>query len=340
MTLSAGAAPADTDRSSARAVRSPARTGPPPTSAIRSLARRQDAVVTTTQCLELGVDRSWVARRVRTGQWQRLYRGVLVTHSGPVPWRTRARAALLYAGEGAALSHDAAAFLHGFTSTPPRVIDVCIPEPRRVTPAGGLRIHRRRRAIAASGALHVVRPAATVLDLLDRARSSDDAVGLICAAVRARTSPEQILAALDGRPNARRRRIIVDLLGSVTEGVESALELRYHRDVERRHGLPRAELQVRDVVDGRWIRADCVYRGLGVRVELDGWLAHPGGRTDDDVWRDNAVVLARAELTLRYRWRHVYATACRTAAQVEGALRSRGWPGRARRCGPACPVGR
>lgn len=75
-----------------------------------------------------------------------------------------------------------------------------------------------------------------------------------------------------------------------------------------------------------------------MRVELDGRLAHPFGRTDADVWRDNAVVLAHAELTLRYRWAHVAVAPCRTARQVAGALRAGGWRSRPARCSPACPV--
>lgn len=86
------------------------------------------------------------------------------------------------------------------------------------------------------------------------------------------------------------------------------------------------------------MRADCVYRGRGVRVELDGGLGHPGGRTDKDTWRDNAVGMEHLELTLRYRWAHVAGRPCDTAAQVATALRSRGWAGTPTPCGPNCPV--
>lgn len=93
---------------------------------------------------------------------------------------------------------------------------------------------------------------------------------------------------------------------------------------------------MRHVLDGRWVRADRVFDGLGVRVELDGQLAHPHGSTDRDVWRDNAVLVERAELTLRYRWTHVTSSPCATAAQLATALHARGWRGTLRRCGPAC----
>lgn len=134
------------------------------------------------------------------------------------------------------------------------------------------------------------------------------------------------------------RALLLELLGEAEPGIESPLEHRYARDVERRHGLPRARAQVRDRVGGRWIRADRVYEGLGVRVELDGRLAHPTGRTDDDTWRDNSVVIERSEVTLRYRWRHVAVEPCATAGQVASALRARGWTGGATRCSPTCAL--
>ncbi len=75
-----------------------------------------------------------------------------------------------------------------------------------------------------------------------------------------------------------------------------------------------------------------------MRCELDGELAHPGGRTDSDTWRDNAVLIERGDITLRYRWGHVALTPCATAAQVAAALRLRGWRGAPRACKPDCPV--
>ncbi len=308
----------------------------PVPSGIRALAARQDGVITRGQCLGFGTSPKWVSAQVSSGRWQRLHTGVMVTHSGPVLWRTRAHAALLYAGPGAALSDGSAGFLYEMVQRPPQLIHVSIPEARRVAPSAGLVIRRCRRLEVVPGSLAVVSRGQTVIDLLRDATSDDEAVNLICAAVRAGTWPEQILAALASRPRVRRRALLVELIGAVADGIESPLELRYHRDVERRHGLPSAQLQVRHVLDGRWVRADRLYDGLGVRVELDGELAHPGGRTDADVWRDNAVLIERNELTLRFRWRHVRVTPCATAAQVDAALRSRGWSGTARSCGPAC----
>lgn len=304
------------------------------------LAAQQDGVVSRAQVLALGGSPGLVTRAVDSGRWRRLFPGVVATHSGPVPWIARAQAAALYAGRGAALSHAAAGHVLGFVRTAPRTIDVSVPAARRVRSQPGLRVHRRRSVPVLPWSPPLVTAPATVLDLVELASTEDGVVSLVAAAVRARVRADAIASEIACRPRLRNRGLLVELLRHVGEGVESALELRYRRDVERRHGLPRSTLQVRERVGGRWIRADALYVGMGVRVELDGSLGHPGGRTDADTWRDNAVAIERRDLTLRYRWSHVVGGACATAAQVEAALRTRGWQGRARPCSPTCPAGR
>ncbi|UZN03348.1 hypothetical protein [Cellulomonas sp. S1-8] len=304
--------------------------------AVRARVVRQDGVATTGQLALGGIGPTVTARRVRAGHWQRMFRGVVVLQSGPVTWRQRARAALLAAGPGAALSHRSAGFVHGFVASPGAVIVVSVPADRLVGPQPGLVVVRRRRMPHAGGALRCVGPEATLLDLVQDARDEDAAVGVLCDAVRTGALPLRVLGELAARPWQGRRSLVVDVLGDPDARVESPLERRYDRDVERAHGLPRSRAQVRQVVDGRWVRADRVFEGWGVRVELDGRLAHPDGRTDRDTWRDNAVLVERTELTLRYRWRHVASTPCATATQLATALTTRGWRGPALRCGPTC----
>lgn len=305
---------------------------------IAALGDRQSGAVTTAQVVAAGGDRAWLSRRVASGRWQRLHRGVVATYSGPLAWSTTAWGALLYAGRGAALSHASAAYRQGLTSTAPRVIDVTVPSARRVAPTGGVHVHHRTGRLLASGRPPTTWRGDTVVDLVAAARSVDDAVGWVCRAARAGASPPEIADALARRRPFRNAALLGEIVAEVRAGIESPLERRYHRDVEGRHALPRAHLQVCEVVRGLWIRADGIYEGYGVRVELDGNLGHPGGRTDADTWRDNAVLLASADLTLRYRWRHVAATPCATAAQLAEALARGGWRGKPRRCGPHCAV--
>lgn len=304
--------------------------------AVAARTRHRQGVVRTAELLRWGADPSWVRRQVDAARWQRLHRGVLLTHSGPVSWTTRAWAAVLYSGPGTAISHRSAAVALGWATSRGGPIEVSVPRTRRVSATPGVLLHHRATMPPVTAGLPTVVRQDTVIDLLAQTRSDDDAVAWICEAVRQGTRPDDVLDALARRRRVRRRELLVDLLASVADGVESALEHRYRRDVENAHGLPRGVLQERQKVDGRWIRADCLYPEWRVRCELDGRLAHPFGRTDADTWRDNAVLLERGDLTLRYRWSHVAAHPCRTAVQVATALRSRGWRGSPRPCGPSC----
>jgi len=238
------------------------------------------------------------------------------------------------------LGFEAAAHEQGWLARPPRTLDVWVPATRQVRDQAAVRLHRRQDLPE-----HRVRTdppttrrEITVLDLVTRCADADAVVGVVTRAVRAGTSPQVVLEVLDTRPAQRWRRLLRDVLGEAEEGVESPLEWHYHRDVERAHGLPRSALQARRKVGGWWIRVDSRCERHRMRVELDGELAHPGGRTDDDTWRDNEAVIGTDEITLRYRWSHVVGSPCATAAQVARAAQARGWEDEPRRCGPRCTV--
>lgn len=306
---------------------------------MRRLAAGQADVVTVGQLVRAGADHAWIARQLRGGHWQRLHHGVIVVHSGPVGWGSRAWAALLHAGPGAALSHTTAAHVLRIRAVADdRPIEVSIPERRRVAAVAGVVVHRRRTMPPLTPGTPTVVGLHTVVDAASRARSTDDVIGWVTDGVRAGVPVEGLRQVLAGRQRLRHGALLRELLEEARRGVESPLELRFVRDVERRHRLPRSRAQVPDVIDGIGMRADRWYEGLGVRVELDGVTGHPGGRTDRDTWRDNAVLVVRGEITLRYRWRHVAVGPCATAAQVAAALRGRGWAGRPRRCSPACVI--
>lgn len=302
---------------------------------VRRLADAQHGVVSLEQAVTAGMADDRAQRLVRAGAWQRLHPGVFATYSGPVTWSARSRGALLHAGRGAALSHASAAHVHGIVATPPRTVEVVVPHGRKVVTGRGLRVRQRRQLVIEDRGLPVVPRGTTVLDLVAGARSDDEAVRIVGEALRRRVAAEEILDALHTRARQRHRRLLLDVLAPGS-GVESPLEHRYRRDVERRHGLPTAVRQRWDLVEGRWTRADAVYEPYGVRAELDGESGHPGGRTDSDVWRDNAVLVHRSDVTLRYRWSHVVGDPCGTAAQVALALMAGGWGGTPRRCRPGC----
>lgn len=311
---------------------------------INRMAGQSWFVLTRSQLEEIGVSVTWIRSQVDHRIWRRAYPGVYITHAGHPTWDTRVVAALAYAGKGAALSHATAGdwWFESEATRAQRVsntVEISVPARRTVVAQRGLRIHRRRTVPAVwEGRIAVTTAAETAVDLACLAKKEDDVVGVLTRALRV-AEPADIRAAVAGRSRVRRRELLLDILTDATAGMESPLERHYHRDVEVDHGLPVSELQVREQLPGSRIRADCRYRRWQVRVELDGKLAHTGGRTDKDTWRDNAALLASREVTLRYRWTHVVGTPCRTAQQVVDALRLGGWEGQPRRCGrPGCRV--
>lgn len=311
-------------------------------------ASGQHGLVTSADIRAAGLAECWVSRRVTSGMWQRVHRGVYAPFPGTPTWEQRARAALLYAGPRAVLSHRSAGYLHRLLAEPPELIEVLIPYPVVLRAAPELGIHRTRRSL---GAVQPSRPGEefeglrcredveTVLDLIEVAATDREILDLVIAAFQQRISPRFLANRARRRHDLRHRPHLLRLIAETPDGVESELERRYHDVVERAHGLPTAVRQRRERVRGRWIRSDCSYEGFGLLVELDGEFAHPGRATSADITRDNDALVSRDERTLRFRWVHTHVPeACVAAAQVGGGLRRGGWTRVPTPCGPECTV--
>jgi hypothetical protein len=282
--------------------------------------------------------------RVTSGRWQQVYPGVYTTFNGSLGHGSRLWAAVFSAGPGAVLSHETAAELHQLADERARLIHVMIPESRHVTAAEGVRLHRSARiveAVQTQGYPPRTTVEETVLDLTQTARSFDDVCGWVTRAIARELTDEATLkAAMTKRGRLRWRTDLREILEAAVTGDHSVLEFRYHRDVERAHGLPEPGRQVPFTAkDGRRGRRDRVYDEYGVIVELDGRLAHPPENRRRDKARDNAAAAA-GQQSLRYDWEAVTQRPCATAAEVIGVLREHGWRGRPKPCSPGCPVRR
>jgi hypothetical protein len=311
-------------------------------SEISALAQRQAGAISRQQLLDAGLNPQLIIRRIERGRWQQLYRGVYATFSGLPPRETWLWAAILSAGEGAVLSHQTAAELHGLLDPPADAIYVTVPSTRRVATRGLIirtsgRVKQARQANRAPARTSVEE---TVLDLVQLAPGFDDVCGWITKACAKRlTTEEKLRTALAMRKKMRWRAELDDVLAAAGSGIYSVLEYRYLRDVERAHGLPRSRHQVRAVIDGKVVYRDAYYEEYQVAVELDGRLAHP----DDERWRDShrdTQAGVQGVQTCRYGWRDVYARACQTALLQAQILRLRGWRGIPKPCSAGCPVGR
>jgi hypothetical protein len=300
----------------------------------------QQGVVTSAQLIQAGITKDMIKSKVRCGRWQRSYRGVYATFSGELGRPAALWAGVLSAGTGAMLSHRTAAELGRLSDSPSDLIHVTVPSGRRVTKMPGIVVHYSARV---SQALHPAllppqtRIEETILDLAGTAKTIDNAMAWVVAGLGRRlTTQARLRASMDERARLRWRRELGELLTEDAAGLHSILERRYHRDVERPHGLPAGSRQAHVRRDDRSEYRDRLYDAYLVAVELDGEVAHPSDARWKDIHRDNAAA-TDGIITLRYGWFDVTTRPCLVAAEVASVLSRRGFTG-ARPCSPNCPV--
>lgn len=322
---------------------SPATSPRPPAAeaALADLAEAQCGAVARRQLRELGLGRRVVRAHLRARRWQRPYPGTYVLFTGPLPPLTRLWAAVLYAGTQAVASHESAAWLDGLRSDLPATVDVCVPHGRRHRGSRpGVRVRQSRHVASRRHPSRTpprTRIEDTVLDLTDQSTDPDNVIDVVLRACQRRlTTAARIAQAARQRKRLRWRGLVKELVGEVIDGVQSALERKYLRDVERAHGLPRGQRNHGDGSRGRRRYRDVRYRRWRVVVELDGRAAHPEEWRERDDLRDNELTETEDARTLRYGWWSVAVRPCETAAQVGRLLSARGWRGSLRRCGPGC----
>lgn len=316
-------------------------------SGCRELIEHQRGVLARWQVADNERDRSSAGNLLRNARWQRLYLGVYAAFTGVPARESLMWAALLRCGPGAALSHFTAAEVDDVAGRRTESIHVTIPSALRIRiPADEFKaglpaivVHRSARI---GSARHPVKTPSrtrieeTVLDLIELAPDFDAAFTWLSAACSGRqVMPDQIRAAMARRSKMRWRADVLEALADVADGIHSNLERRYYRDVERAHGLPKAERQVRISQGGRSAYLDNLYADFGVASELDGGAWHPEGERWRDIRRDNYAARSGI-ITLRYNWADVTDRPCQVAIEVALVLLQRGWTGTLRACGPTC----
>lgn len=298
-----------------------------PSAALLSLAAAQDGVFSSRQVIDLGGTNALIRRFVRDGHWHRVASGILATTASPT-WRGLVWAGVLLGGSSAIVGGAAAAHLHGI-GPEPSDIDIWAPDnaPRSREP---WRFHRERRT-GRSEPTRVSLAQAT-LDVCCAGEADDIAATLAAALNKRRSAAADLRALVEGQQRLRHRQLILSMLSDVASGAESALEMRYLRDVKRAHGLP---IGTRQVGMSAHSRTDVGYLEQMVLVELDGRLGHEGIGAWRDWKRDNEHAVSGHFTTLRYGWHDVVHGPCEIAWQVAEILTQGGWTGLLQRCG-AC----
>ena len=234
------------------------------------LARGQHSVVTREQLLGLGVHPQAIKHRAVTGRLHPVHAGVYAVGRRELSRLGELMAAVLACGDGARLSHGAAAELWGVC--PRRRVEVTVP-PGRSPRRPGIVIHRAALAAKHTTRRHtipVTTPARTLLDIapylqrdhLERAVNEADRLDLI--------DPERLRQSLETLSGTRGAAKLRSLLDRQTFTLtDSALERRF-QPIARAAGLPAPLTQQR--VNG--CRVDFFWPDLGLVVETDGLRYH------------------------------------------------------------------
>lgn len=272
------------------------------------MARDVDALVgpdgwTTWESLSARVDRKTIARWVQTGLLQRLHPGIYALPAASRAWRSRLEAAV-HATDGVISHRSALALWH--LASPGADVHLTVELSRSARGSAGLVLHRTRalgETVRRVDGLPVSCVERAVVDSWGRpgGPSREELRGAAIAAVRRRLCrPRQLADEVARRPCLRGRASLLQLIGHLTDGCQSELEIWGCLNVLRAPGMPPFAQQRRIAVGSEMFALDAAYEEVQLAVEMDGAAWH-GSRAqrERDIRRD-ALLATVGWQTLRF----------------------------------------
>ncbi len=294
-----------------------------------ALANAQFGVVHDGQLTRRGLTRGAIDQRVRVGRLTRLHDGVFAWGHAALSREGRWLAAQWACGPGSTLTHWTAGAAAGMGAEPtspahalafglPFEPEVHISTTRSIASRPGIVVHRVQRLDPADvqrrGLLRLSRVPRTLVDLADVAsydelRSAVDTLRYF--------SPAALRGAQSRAPGRSGRGLVTRLFEADEAHTKSELERRFLRFLRSR-GLPRPD-RLNEWVAGH--KADCVYVGPRLVVELDGRAYHERRtQLDADHRRDEAYQLSGHRI-LRLLWDDLHpANVTATEARLRAML--------------------
>jgi predicted transcriptional regulator of viral defense system len=290
------------------------------------IASSQHGLITRTQVLGVGATSSFVAARVRSGEWAAISPGLYRLAGASRTTQQRILAACLGSGPEAVASHRSAAWLLGLLEQPPRTVEVTIARSTKPRRLDGVLVHRpadmpRGRPTRRYG-IPTTTPERTLADL--GGVLSPDALG---EAVRVALRQHLATARTVEEELARRSRRGVPgvsaLRAVMAEVTEAAIPMTV---LERRAfalwqagGLPRPRRELHTGSNGQY-RVDFAWPWAGLIVEVDGYRAHGAPEAfQADRTRQNELV-SEGWRILRYTWADVVGRPHEVTQQVRWML--------------------
>jgi len=295
-----------------------------------AFAAKQHGVLERQQILDAGMSEATLWRRLASKSWSELYPRVYRVLPPPRgAWKQMLMAACLWAGDGAAASHRAAAVLWGVEEEANAPIEISIAHPHNGQERRNVTVHRMDfdpgDTITRVDGIPVTNPSRTLLDLASQ-RTHDQVDSAMDALIRRRlSSTEQLKGLLRkvaacGRRGLRRfRAVLEERLG--IRAKDSDLERLFPKKVIQAHGLPMPVHNHPIWLDGRlFAKVDYAYPELGIFIELHSKKWHLGPeRVIHDSQKQNELVLLGAT-PLIFWWDDVTKSHARTAERIRRAI--------------------
>ena len=279
------------------------------------VAERQWGVIHRSQLIAVGIPSSTINVWTAAGRLHRVLPNVYAVGHRRLGIEGKIKAALLYAGPGAVISHITAGWWWRIWGSEPKLVHVSTH--RRSASVAWVKVHRRRnvgsvvqRGIEVTGVGQTLLDLAAVLSLqeLRNAVAEAEHLELLIA-----SEVERMLGR--GRPGSRNLRIAIEAHFPQLAATRSVLEVRF-LDLCRDGAIPLPEVNVR--LEGFLV--DALWREQRVVVELDGMRDHAKpAAIERDRARDLAL-RAAGWIVLRYTWHQLVNGPHRVLADLRSAL--------------------
>lgn len=247
---------------------------------VDQILKRQFGIIARRQALASRMSPRSIDRKVSSGGWIPIYRGVYRLAAVQFGWNQRLMAAYLLVGEPAAVSRRAAGGLWKLEGIVPGTVELTTPDFRR-RPERDFELHSSdllpNADLARIGPLVVTTPTRTLIDLGTCVGAEQLEVATEDAFRRRLSSSARMLARLDalsekGRPGIGPMR---ELMSKRTSGgARSLLEVKVLR-LFREAGLPKPVTQYRVQLGPRSrVEIDVAYPDALLAIEVDGFRFH------------------------------------------------------------------
>ncbi|MFZ1995937.1 MAG: hypothetical protein WAU75_17640 [Solirubrobacteraceae bacterium] len=281
-----------------------------------ALARRQHGHVARCQLLALGVSQGLIAGRLGAGDWVAIHKGVYCIGPRRDDPISRAAAAVLACGDGAALSHSSAATLWGLEARWSFPLEVTA-KGRRDRP--GITAHRcqslTRRDVTHEQGIPITTRARTILDMAPRL-STKALTRLVNDARRAgHLHPATFQDILQRNPYHPATKLLTPFAEDPVNPTRSTFEDEFLAFIKT-YNLPPPQVNVH--VNGREV--DALFPAHKLIVEADGWEFHRDREAFEDDRERDAENLRHGIATVRVTRDRIGHTPDREAARLNEIL--------------------